>query len=137
MKKDGIQTRNRKMSTKSKKKGRNGSMCDLLKPLDKPFSSFSSNLSPAMHSMNMNMNPYMPSSGLGGSFMPSHQPQHQGGGLGTHNFNLHQGMGMGMGMGMGSSLGSGLGSSLSTFSSSIPTSGLNLSTNSSMVGAMA
>lgn len=38
MKKDGIQTRNRKLSAKSKKK--RGSVMDFFSPFDKPFASF-------------------------------------------------------------------------------------------------
>ncbi|XP_022697342.1 transcription factor GATA-3-like isoform X2 [Varroa jacobsoni] len=80
MKKEGIQTRNRKLSSKAKKKKPSGSMLalpDCLKPLgDKSFSSFS----PAgQFSMGMNMNHYMGVNqgaaqfpvGMGGSFVSS------------------------------------------------------------------
>lgn len=75
MKKDGIQTRNRKMSTKGKKgkKGMMG-MSDFLRD-SKPFPGFSgAAFSPPMHSMN----PYMGGQALGGSY---HHSQ-MGGGLG-------------------------------------------------------
>lgn len=80
MKKEGIQTRNRKLSSKAKKKKPSGSMLalpDCLKPLgDKSFSSFA----PAgQFSMGMNMNHYMGVNqgaaqfpvGMGGSFVSS------------------------------------------------------------------
>jgi len=52
MKKEGIQTRNRKLSSKSKKKKGSLGIPDVIKPLDKTaFSSFN----PAASSMN----PYM------------------------------------------------------------------------------
>ncbi|KAK6175600.1 hypothetical protein SNE40_014027 [Patella caerulea] len=123
MKKDGIQTRNRKMSTKSKK-GKKGMNCmsDFLKPLDKQFGGFGSpNFNHAMHAPMPAYN-YMTGGGsFGGGFMSS------GG---------HPGQMMG-------SLSSGFnnfptsGSFSSSFSSipSIPSSGLNLSTATNMVGA--
>ena len=153
MKKDGIQTRNRKMSTKSKKGKKNQGMSGmdhLLKcgPLDKPFSTFSPpNLSPAMHTP---MPTYM-TGGMGGSlgghmrhggFMSPHTPgphaqiqQHHG----HHHTGAPAGMaGMhapgGFPFSQPNSL--SMSSSLASFSS-IPSSGLNLTTNSSMVGAMA
>ncbi len=101
-------------------------MNDLLRPLDKPFPTFSPpNLNPAMHG---HMG-YMGTSGLGGMGYMGQQMQH------PH----HQGMGGGFGGGFPlshnpPSLGGG-GSSLSGFSG-IPSSGLNLSTSSNMVGAI-
>ena len=44
MKKDGIQTRNRKLSAKSKKK-RGSVMMDFFSPFDKPFGTFRYNIS--------------------------------------------------------------------------------------------
>lgn len=127
MKKDGIQTRNRKMSTKSKKKGKGmSSMCDLLKPMDKPFGGFPHNLSPTMHAP---VPTYMTSgSSLGGSFMPSGGHMQGAPGLGHHG---------GFAGGFGSQFPSSLPSSFSSSFSSIPSinSGLNLSTTSNMVGA--
>ena len=129
MKKDGIQTRNRKMSTKSKKNKKLAAMSDLLKgPLDK-FSGFPPNLN-AMHAP---MPTYMTGGGsFGGSFM-SHSGHHMQGSAG------------GMPGGFGNSFPSSLQSSFSSSFSNIPnipssgytsglTSGLNLSTSSNMVG---
>lgn len=148
MKKDGIQTRNRKMSTKSKKGKKNQGMSGmdhLLKcgPLDKPFSTFSPpNLSPAMHTP---MPTYM-TGGMGGSLggamgpggfmsphtgtpqIQQHHPHHHGGQMA----NMHHGGGFSFSQPNSLSMSS----SLASFSS-IPSSGLNLTTNSSMVGAMA
>ena len=150
MKKDGIQTRNRKMSTKSKKKSKGGmGAMDLLR--DKPFSNFASpNFNPAMHH---SMSPYMASQGFGS----------MGGGYLTHGSHPHHSaahhaqMGsLGGGLGMGGGFNNFQSSFPSSFSSipnispsglnlstannfqpSFPTSsGLNLST-SNMVGAMA
>ena len=157
MKKDGIQTRNRKMSTKSKKKRGSDGALDLLKPcMDKPFGTFSP------HNFNANMHAPMPTymtgaGSLGSSFMGG-----MGGMGGMSGMSGMSGMGGMSGMSGpshhhhqgGSSLGGGLGggfsalpppnslnsstlgSSLSSFSN-IQSSGLNLSTNTSMVGAMA
>ena len=165
MKKDGIQTRNRKMSTKSKKnrKGCGGAASaaaacmDLLKPAafqDKPFSSFSCHAGPATnfnHSMHTPMPTYMAGAGSAAlghhtSFMSPAAPTH-------HNTMGHHGNTATAAFpGSTSHLGStgfslspapshsshSLGASLNPSSfSSIPSSGLNLSTNSSMVGAMA
>ncbi|XP_013773452.2 GATA-binding factor 2-like isoform X2 [Limulus polyphemus] len=60
MKKEGIQTRNRKLSAKSKKKCAFG-LHDRLKPLDKSFSSFTptGHLGATMSSMPMAVNHYM------------------------------------------------------------------------------
>ncbi|VDH95346.1 GATA-binding protein 2, partial [Mytilus galloprovincialis] len=63
MKKDGIQTRNRKMSTKSKKNKKGMMMSDFLKPLEKSFGGF-----PGMQGMHAPMPTYMggyPSMGSG------------------------------------------------------------------------
>ncbi|XP_064633753.1 transcription factor GATA-3-like isoform X2 [Lineus longissimus] len=144
MKKDGIQTRNRKMSTKSKKGKKGTSMCDLLKPLDKPFSTFSPpNLSPAMHNP---MPTYMPS--MGGSY-GSHHGSSQMGGLSsgmsglTHHGGLshHGGFSHGLNhsglnnFSLGHSSLTSLPSSLSSSFSTLPSAGLNLSTSTTMVGA--
>ena len=163
MKKDGIQTRNRKMSTKSKKnrKGCGGAASaaaacmDLLKPAafqDKPFSSFACHSGPAgnfNHSMHTPMPTYMAGAGSAAlghhtSFMsPAASSHHKtmshhnaAGGfpgatshLGTAGFSLSPAP---------SHSSHSLGGSLNPSSfSGIPSSGLNLSTNSSMVGAMA
>jgi hypothetical protein len=158
MKKDGIQTRNRKMSTKSKKKRGCDSSLDYLKPcMDKPFGSFSPhNFNPSMHAP---MPTYMSGAGsLGSSFMGGMGGM---GGMGSSGHHPHHQSSMG-GLGGGfSALGtpSSLGSSLSSFQSpsgmqvsslssfqpglqgpsigSFQSSGLNLSTNPGMVGAMA
>lgn len=141
MKKDGIQTRNRKMSTKSKKKGKNA-MNDLLRPLDaKPFHTFGSpNLNPAMHAP-MGWG----GGGLGGMGYMGQQMQHphahhqspMGGGFPlTHNPSS---------LGAGGSSLAGFSSGLNLSSSHSPPSlgaaggfpsGLNLSTSSNMVGAI-
>lgn len=128
MKKDGIQTRNRKMSTKSKKSKKGmTSMSDLLKPLDKPFPG---SVYAPMHAP---MATYMTSgSSLGGSFSSP---------VGSH---------MQASSGLSGSLSGGFTNSFnpsltSQFTSSFPTipsipsissSGLTLSTSSGMVGAM-
>ena len=138
MKKDGIQTRNRKMSTKSKKNKKScSSAMDLLKPtLERPFGTFSP---PSLqHPMHNPMPTYMAgmtgAGGFGTSFMTSQPGNHGGGGLG--------GGGLGGGLGGGfpsSSLGAG-GLGMGGSSGLYTSSGLNLSTNSthhSMVGAMA
>lgn len=120
MKKEGIQTRNRKLSSKSKKKkggaGLGMALPDCIKPLDKGFSSFS----PAGHqfassmSMSMTMNHYMHQSNMnmpismGGTFVTS-PPMHMGSSTGLSSL--------------------GLGPST--------TAGLGLATSNSMVGAMA
>ncbi|XP_012938738.1 GATA-binding factor 2 [Aplysia californica] len=143
MKKDGIQTRNRKMSTKSKK-GKKGmvAMSDFLRD-SKPFTGFGApSFSPGMHSMN----PYMTSmggQGLGGGYHHSQMGASLGG-------SLAGGLGGGFSNNFPSSLQSpsfapslqspSFPSSLQSpsFASSygVPSSGLNLST-SNMVGAMA
>ena len=144
MKKDGIQTRNRKMSTKSKKKSKGGlGPMDLLR--DKPFPGFASpNFSPAMHPHHPHhhhsMSPYMTSQGFGSAMgaaagylshgsHPHHSAAHHaqmgslGGGLG---------MGMGVGVGGGGFVGgNGFQSSFPSSFGAIPSmspSGLNLST---------
>ncbi|XP_074645512.1 transcription factor GATA-3-like [Tubulanus polymorphus] len=121
MKKDGIQTRNRKMSTKSKK-GKKGCMPDLLKPLDKPFGSFGP---PNMSPMHSHM-PYMTAGTLGGSFM------------GPNTSHMTSGFAGGFPSGLTNSFSmpSSLPSSLSSSFTGIPSSGLNLTSNN-MVGAMA
>lgn len=117
MKKDGIQTRNRKMSTKSKKNKKGMMMSDFLKPLEKSFGGF-----PPMNGMHAPMPTYMGGAySLGGSSMGSGHMQGYGGG-GFNNFPP-------------SSYGSSF-SSIPNITSSGFSSGLNLST-SSMVGAMA
>ena len=133
MKKDGIQTRNRKMSTKSKKKARGSAimaMGDMLDPVGK--SSFMHNLS--HHGGPMGQMPtYMPNSmhaGSMGSMMSSSfmgAPSHQHHGAGGYG---HAG-------GFGSGFSFPQQSSLPPTFPGIPSSGLNLTTNSSMVGAMA
>ncbi|BFZ10405.1 hypothetical protein BsWGS_13444 [Bradybaena similaris] len=147
MKKDGIQTRNRKMSTKSKK-GKKGmvAMSDFLRD-SKPFPGFGGHsFSPSMHSLNPYMN-HMSSQAMGGGY---HHSQMTGG--------LAGGLTSGLGGGFSNSFSSTLqspsfASSLQstpfpsslqspTFASSygaipnISTGGLNLTT-SNMVGAMA
>lgn len=118
MKKEGIQTRNRKLSSKSKKKkggalGLAMGLPDCIKPLDKGFSSFS----PAGHqfasSMTMTMNHYMHQGNMnmpismGGTFVTS-PPMHMTTASGLSSL--------------------GLGPS---------TAGLGLAASNSMVGAMA
>ncbi|KAK8762341.1 hypothetical protein V5799_026391, partial [Amblyomma americanum] len=118
MKKEGIQTRNRKLSSKSKKKkggaaGLAMALPDCIKPLDKGFSSFS----PAGHqfasSMSMTMNHYMHQGNMnmpismGGTFVTS-PPMHMTSATGLSSL--------------------GLGPS---------TAGLGLAASNSMVGAMA
>ena len=127
MKKDGIQTRNRKMSTKSKKNKKLAAM-DLLKS---PFDKFSG--VPTMnHPMHAPMPTYMTGGGsFGSSFL-------------THGGHHMQGSAGGMG-GFANSFPSSLQSSFSSSFSNIPnaptmyssglSSGLNLSTSSNMVGA--
>ncbi|CAH1784051.1 unnamed protein product [Owenia fusiformis] len=144
MKKDGIQTRNRKMSTKSKKKRGGASMCDLLKPLDKPFSTFSPpNVSPAMHTP-MGYMTGMSSMGhntLSGGYMQpqtSHYLSSNFGGLSHPSAMSHGGLSHHGGISGGysftpTSLSS---SQLPPSFSNIPSSGLNLSTNN-MVGTIA
>lgn len=82
MKKEGIQTRNRKLSSKSKKKKGCLAIPECLKPLDKPFSSFG----PAgqLGSMSMTMNHYMhqgnmPISMAGSPFVTSPPMHHMSG----------------------------------------------------------
>ena len=140
MKKDGIQTRNRKMSAKSKKK-KSGDMCqnpmDFFKPgFDKHFSTFPSpNFSPA--AMHNPMHSYMGSSSahaLGNGFMATQSPHHNPAAAHHH----HSGFSAGGFSGLGhtpSSI-SGLGSSLSSFNS-LQGSGLSLTSGSGIVGAMA
>lgn len=135
MKKDGIQTRNRKMSTKSKKKKGMGGM-DLLKPLDKTFHGFPTHN--MQHHMAGGMPPYMGGgsslgSSLGGGFMGSH---------GGHHPQMASPLSAGFSSGFGNtyhpaSLSSSFTSQFPSIPSSIPASGLNLSTSSNMVGAMA
>ncbi|KAK7495582.1 hypothetical protein BaRGS_00013280 [Batillaria attramentaria] len=140
MKKDGIQTRNRKMSTKSKKKGKGGmGAMDLLR--DKPFSNFAP--PNFQHTMHPSMSSYMSSQGfgsMGGGYLthPSTHPAHHS----AHHHAAAQMGSLGGGLGMGggySNFQSPLQSTFPNSFSSIPnmsSSGLNLST-SSMVGAMA
>ncbi|XP_055935562.1 GATA-binding factor 2-like isoform X1 [Argiope bruennichi] len=119
MKKEGIQTRNRKLSSKSKKKKGCLAIPECLKPLDKPFSGFgpASQLG-SMSSMSVTMNHYMHQGNMPismpGSFVSS-SPMHM---------NTAPGL-----------------SSLSLTSSGGPlplgTGGLGLATSNSMVGAMA
>ena len=128
MKKDGIQTRNRKMSTKSKKNKKGMQMSDFLKPLDNKFGGF-----PHMNGMHAPMPTYMGGgSSLGGSFVPPGGHM-QGASLG------HGGLSAGF-----NNFSSSIPSSFSSSFSSIPSisssgfsSGLNLSTSSQMVGSMA
>ena len=137
MKKDGIQTRNRKMSTKSKKGRKNCAPLDMLKPpgLDKPFNGFSPcppNFSPGMHAP---MPTYMSVPGsLGGSFMsaPQSGPPPPPPPPPPHN----TGYGGGYGTGFPSLAAPPPPPHSSPFPG-MPSSGLNLSTNSSMIGTMA
>ncbi|GIY46403.1 GATA-binding factor C [Caerostris darwini] len=118
MKKEGIQTRNRKLSSKSKKKKGGLAIPECLKPLDKPFSGFGPGQLGSMSSMSVTMNHYMHQGNMpismGGSFVSS-SPMHM---------NTAPGL-----------------SSLSLTSSGGPlplgTGGLGLATSNSMVGAMA
>lgn len=147
MKKDGIQTRNRKMSTKSKK-GKKGmvAMSDFLRD-SKPFPGFGGHsFSPSMHSLNPYMN-HMSSQAMGGGYHHSQMTGGLGGGLTS-------GLGGGFSNSFSSTLQSpSFASSLQStpfpsslqsppFASSygaipnISTGGLNLTT-SNMVGAMA
>ena len=124
MKKDGIQTRNRKMSTKSKKNKKGMMMSDFLKPLEKSFGGF-----PPMNGMHAPMPTYMGGAySLGGSSMGS---GHMQGATGLG----YGGVSGGFNNFTPSSYGSSF-SSIPNISSSGFSSGLNLST-SSMVGAMA
>lgn len=118
MKKEGIQTRNRKLSSKSKKKkGGAGSLAmalpDCIKPLDKGFSSFSPTGHQFASSMSMTMNHYMHQGNMnmpismGGTFVTS-PPMHMTTATGLSSL--------------------GLGPS---------TAGLSLAASNSMVGAMA
>ncbi|XP_054922539.1 GATA-binding factor 2-like isoform X1 [Dermacentor andersoni] len=118
MKKEGIQTRNRKLSSKSKKKkGGAGGLAmglpDCIKPLDKGFSSFSPTGHQFASSMSMTMNHYMHQGNMnmpismGGTFVTS-PPMHM-----TTATSLS-------GLGLGPS-----------------TAGLSLAASNSMVGAMA
>lgn len=118
MKKEGIQTRNRKLSSKSKKKkGGAGSLAmalpDCIKPLDKGFSSFSPTGHQFASSMSMTMNHYMHQGNMnmpismGGTFVTS-PPMHMTTASGLSSL--------------------GLGPS---------TAGLSLAASNSMVGAMA
>ncbi|XP_065281684.1 transcription factor GATA-3-like isoform X1 [Dermacentor albipictus] len=118
MKKEGIQTRNRKLSSKSKKKkgGASGlamGLPDCIKPLDKGFSSFSPTGHQFASSMSMTMNHYMHQGNMnmpismGGTFVTS-PPMHM-----TTATSLS-------GLGLGPS-----------------TAGLSLAASNSMVGAMA
>ncbi|KAL8569923.1 hypothetical protein ACOMHN_014143 [Nucella lapillus] len=136
MKKDGIQTRNRKMSTKSKKKGKGGmGAMDLLR--DKPFSNFASpNFNPAMHH-HPSMSPYMTSQGfgsMGGGYLThagSHHPHHPHSAAAAAHHHAQMGS-------LGGGL-AGMGGGFNNFQSSFPgsfsgipnisTSGLNLSTS--------
>ncbi|CAN7989505.1 unnamed protein product [Ixodes hexagonus] len=108
MKKEGIQTRNRKLSSKSKKKkGLTMSLPDCIKPLDKGFSSFS----PAGHqfasSMSMTMNHYMHQGNMnmpismGGTFVTS---QHMGSAAGLSGLGLGPSAGAGLGLGASNSM---------------------------------
>ncbi|GFU67044.1 hypothetical protein TNCV_4968931 [Trichonephila clavipes] len=119
MKKEGIQTRNRKLSSKSKKKKGCLAIPECLKPLDKPFSSFGpAGQLGSMSSMSVTMNHYMHQGNMPismpGSFVSS-SPMHM---------NTAPGL-----------------SSLSLTSNGGPlplgTGGLGLATSNSMVGAMA
>ena len=130
MKKDGIQTRNRKMSTKGKKKKHGVGMNDFLKPLDKPFATFSPpNINPAMHTP---VPTYMAGGSLGGGYMPTshHSQMHSMGGMGNY------GVGFSSGYSLAPTTLSSQSQGLSS-SYQVPSSGLNLTTNTSMVGAMA
>jgi hypothetical protein len=139
MKKEGIQTRNRKLSSKGKKKkGGMSSMGgmsfhDVIKPISgisemKPFSSFSppGSLSPGSMATNMALNshhPYMSSQGYG-SYVGGN-----GASAGA----------MGLGAGLGGAPPPPFSASpMASYAahSSMAMSGLNLSTNT-MVGAMA
>lgn len=117
MKKEGIQTRNRKLSSKSKKKKGCLAIPECLKPLDKPFSSFG----PAgqLGSMSMTMNHYMhqgnmPISMAGSPFVTSPPMHHMSGAPPLSSLSLSS----------SGALGAGPGS-------------LGLATSNSMVGAMA
>ncbi|KAK3102182.1 hypothetical protein FSP39_009417 [Pinctada imbricata] len=139
MKKDGIQTRNRKMSTKSKKSKKGMSMSDLLKPLDKPFGGFPTNLNP----MHAPMPTYMQGSSFGGSFVPHGSSHMQGStGLGHGGFssgfnNFPSSLPSSFASSFSSNPTSGFPSGLNLSTSTGFSSGLNLSSSSNMVGAMA
>jgi hypothetical protein len=143
MKKDGIQTRNRKTSTKSKKNRKgSGSAMDLLKPAsfqDKSFGSFSCQPGAQFqHGMPTPMPGY---GSLGHSFMtpatghPTSMGHHGNAfGTGASSSHLHPGGGFSLSPAPAPHHSA---PSLNPSFSNIPSTGLNLSTNSSMVGAMA
>lgn len=85
MKKEGIQTRNRKLSSKSKKKKGCLAIPECLKPLDKGFSGFGpAGQLGSMSSMSMTMNHYMhqgnmPISMAGSPFVASPPMHHMSG----------------------------------------------------------
>ncbi|XP_023227754.1 transcription factor GATA-3-like isoform X4 [Centruroides sculpturatus] len=123
MKKEGIQTRNRKLSSKSKKKKGCGiAIPECIKPLDKPFSSFTptgqlaSSMS-SMSSMSVTVNHYMHQGNMpismAGSFVTS-PPMHMNTAPGLSTLPLPSGGPLQLGTG-----------------------GLGLATSNSMVGAMA
>ena len=130
MKKDGIQTRNRKVSSKGKKK-RNGdfSSVELFKSsLDKPFPSFPPpNFNPSVHSP---MGSYMNgATNFGGSFGAGHSSGHA-------DFSCR--LGSGYGPMSSSSFGtSAFGHSFPSSFHSSASSGLDLTSNAGIVGAMA
>ncbi|XP_076338742.1 GATA-binding factor 2-like isoform X8 [Tachypleus tridentatus] len=117
MKKEGIQTRNRKLSAKSKKKGCM-SLSDRIKPLDKPFSSFTptGHLGATMSSMPMAVNHYMQQGNMPMSMAGyvTSPPMHMSSATGFSGLSLSSGAPLPLGTGS-----------------------LGLPTSNSMVGAMA
>ncbi|GIY53841.1 uncharacterized protein CEXT_329191 [Caerostris extrusa] len=92
MKKEGIQTRNRKLSSKSKKKKGGLAIPECLKPLDKPFSGFGPGQLGSMSSMSVTMNHYMHQGNMpismGGSFVSS-SPMHMNTAPGLSSLSPH------------------------------------------------
>ncbi|XP_022242148.1 endothelial transcription factor GATA-2-like isoform X3 [Limulus polyphemus] len=117
MKKEGIQTRNRKLSAKSKKKGCIG-LSDRIKPLDKPFSSFTptGHLGATMSSMPMAVSHYMQQGNMPMSMAGyvTSPPMHMSSATGFSGLSLSSGAPLPLGTGS-----------------------LGLPTSNSMVGAMA
>jgi GATA-binding protein 2 len=138
MKKDGIQTRNRKISAKSKKK-RNGdftSMEFFKSPLDKSFSHFPPpNFNPTMH--HPSMTSYMnvnTANNFGSSFgAGAHAP----GSTADLSCRLGSGYGPITSNSFGTHSSFGHHSFPSSFYGGSATGGLDLSTNAGIVGAMA
>ena len=133
MKKDGIQTRNRKVTAKSKKRrGADLTSMELFKSFDKPFPTFPPpNITPSMHAQ------YMNTGGFGHAHSSFMSPGAHAHNASTSDFSCRLSTGYHGPMTSSSFGGTGLGHSFPTSFYGGASSGLDLTNSGIVAGAMA